>query len=108
MDGILHLTIKKKWFDLIASGRKTVEYRDDKEYWRRRLITTTGEIRPFREIHFRNGYRKDSPTMRVEWLGCEWVDFVPWVKNGEDVTGPVFEISLGKVLEIGKEKDRTS
>lgn len=25
---ILHLTLKKKWFDLIASGSKTIEYRD--------------------------------------------------------------------------------
>jgi hypothetical protein len=35
---VLHLTLKKKWFDMIASGEKKEEYREDKEYWRRRLL----------------------------------------------------------------------
>jgi len=30
---ILHLTVKKKWFDLIASGDKKIEYREFKSYW---------------------------------------------------------------------------
>ena len=30
MNRILHLTVTKKWFDLIASGVKTEEYRKTK------------------------------------------------------------------------------
>ena len=35
---ILHLTIKKKWFDMILSGEKKEEYREIKPYWNRRLL----------------------------------------------------------------------
>lgn len=38
---ILHLVLKKKWFDLIASGVKTEEYRDVKPYWEKRLLDCT-------------------------------------------------------------------
>lgn len=34
----LHLTLKKKWFDMIASGEKTEEYREIKPYWASRLL----------------------------------------------------------------------
>jgi hypothetical protein len=35
---ILHLTLKKKWFDMIASGEKTEEYREIKAFWAARLL----------------------------------------------------------------------
>jgi hypothetical protein len=34
---VLHLTLKKKWFDMIASGEKKEEYRAIKPYWNRRF-----------------------------------------------------------------------
>ena len=34
----LHLTLKKKWFDMIASGKKKEEYREIKPYWFERLV----------------------------------------------------------------------
>lgn len=39
---ILHLTLKKKWFDMILSGEKKEEYRDTKEFWLRRLCVWGG------------------------------------------------------------------
>ena len=33
----LDLVLKKKWFDMIASGEKTEEYREIKPYWESRL-----------------------------------------------------------------------
>ena len=35
---ILHLTLKKKWFELIKSGVKKEEYREIKPYWIVRLF----------------------------------------------------------------------
>ena len=58
---ILHLTLKKKWFDLIAGGDKKEEYRDIKQYWDRRLNNNQ-----FDAIYFRNGYSKNAPSMLVE------------------------------------------
>lgn len=34
----LHLVLKHKWYDKIASGKKTSEYRECKPYWNKRLI----------------------------------------------------------------------
>jgi len=79
---ILHLTLLRKWFDLIASGKKTKEYREIKPYWNKRLAG-----KEFDEIHFKNGYSKNAPFMRVEWKGLT-------KENGEYV------IILGNVLEI--------
>lgn len=38
----LHLTLKKKWFDMIASGEKKEEYREIKPYWITRLVDWSG------------------------------------------------------------------
>jgi len=34
----LHLVLEHKWFDSIAYGKKRVEYRDDTEFWRKRMV----------------------------------------------------------------------
>lgn len=58
---VLHLTLKKKWFDMIASGEKREEYREMKPYWHKRLRS-----QKYDAIHFRNGYSKNAPAMTVE------------------------------------------
>ena len=58
---VLHLTLKKEWFDMIASGVKKEEYRELKDYWKKRL-----EGKAFTHVHFRNGYAKDAPVMVCE------------------------------------------
>lgn len=106
---ILHLTLKKKWFDLIASGEKKIEYREDKPYWRSRLIKEPYGKAMFDEIHFRNGYSKNAPFMRVKYDGM-----FPYIvgeiptglcpKNGEELDRDkqYFAITLGEVLEVLK------
>ena len=37
---ILHLVLKRKWWDMIASGEKKEEYRDLSAYWIKRLCFT--------------------------------------------------------------------
>lgn len=78
----LHLTLKKKWFDMIASGEKTEEYREPKDYWMRRLQRNSSlwfiTIK-FDCVTFRNGYSKNADTVTLRHLeticGCgrpEW------------------------------------
>lgn len=57
---VLHLTLKRKWFDMIASGEKREEYREMKKYWNDRLMKN------YDEVVFRNGYTKGCPEMTVE------------------------------------------
>lgn len=42
----LNLTLKKKWFDMIASGEKKEEYREIKPYWMNRLTRYSETMSP--------------------------------------------------------------
>lgn len=97
---ILHLTLKKKWFDLIACGDKKIEYREAKLYWQRRLIKSVGIaviMHQFDEIHFKNGYHKNAPFMRVKhrYTDIKEVKF----PDCHDKT-LCFLIHLGEILEV--------
>lgn len=35
---ILHLVLKRKWYDMIASGEKKEEYRATTPYWTKRIL----------------------------------------------------------------------
>lgn len=75
----LHLTLKKKWFDMTKTKIKREEYRDIKPYWVTRLCEShPGYIggdfmlrhnvkaytfKPFTEAFMRNGYSKDAPVL---------------------------------------------
>lgn len=114
---ILHLTLKRKWFDRIACGDKKEEYRDIKPYWVNRLVD---ELKPkegptdftfnlhgflyemqtpkeYDIVEFRNGYSKDAPTMQVECRGItDGFTSLKWA----DEYKPAFVIKLGKILSI--------
>ena len=78
---VLHLNLYRKYFDEIASGKKTIEYRDITPYWTSRLSN-----KKYDYIYFRNGYSKDAPMMLVEYKGVDITD--------------QFEITLGEVLYV--------
>ena len=66
---MLTLPIKKKWFDMIKSGEKKEEYREIKPYYNSRFKKNCiKEIyyNPIREIIFRNGYSKNSPSIKCK------------------------------------------
>ena len=63
---MLTLPIKKKWFDMILLGEKQEEYREIKPYYESRFRNAwKGSLiggNAHREIMFRNGYSKTSPS----------------------------------------------
>lgn len=83
---VLHLTLKRFFFDQIAQGEKVEEYRKVKPYWTKRI-----EGRDYDEIHFRNGYHPAAPFMRVVYRGWQLKQL-----QGE----AVYALQLGPVLEI--------
>lgn len=100
----LHLTLKKKWFDMIASGEKKEEYREIKPFWIRRLHTIYksdksvegNHQKPFDKVFFRNGYASNAPTMEVEFKGLDIGPAKPeWSDNWQ---GDVFIIKLGDII----------
>ena len=96
---ILHLTLKKKWFDMIASGEKKEEYREIKKYWQDRLCCTSNILdgfQDFDEIIFKHGYSSGAPLIVVECKGiglgegkAEW---------GAEPGKEYFIIKLGNIV----------
>ena len=82
---ILHLTLHRKWFKQILEGTKKIEYREIKPYWTKRLFDSQNNPIKYDYIIFKNGYNKDCPIMKIEFLGIR--------KNKQ------YEILLGKILE---------
>jgi hypothetical protein len=100
---ILRLNLKKKWFDMIASGEKKEEYREMKPYWQQRLVKKgywhSQAVKDFDIIRFRNGYKKDAPTMDVEFLGGEPADYGRKEWGGHDhQSARIFILKLGKII----------
>lgn len=96
---ILHLNLRKKWFDMIKSGEKKEEYREVKPYWQARLVKA-GLMKDFDFIRFKNGYGKDAPTIDVEFLGSYVADFGNPLWGGRDhKTEKIFVLRLGKIHE---------
>lgn len=60
----LHLVLTRHWFDLIASGEKTVEYRAMTPYWRKR-IWDKRESLIGESVTFARGYTKQTITRRI-------------------------------------------
>jgi ASC-1-like (ASCH) protein len=98
---ILHLTLKKKYFDLIASGEKKEEYREYTPYWFSRLYDSAVQTyKKFDIICFKNGYKKKSPTIFIECKGIT-------SKSGElidsdyvDENSYYFVIYLGNIKKL--------
>lgn len=91
---ILHLTLKKKWFDMIDSGEKKEEYRQIKEYWKTRLGRCCA--RHYDIVVFRNGYAKNSPKITFECLGI--VIGIPKPEWSDNWKEDVFIIKLGNKI----------
>ena len=116
---VLHLTLKKQWFDMIASGEKKEEYREIKLYWIKRLIdknlfdsvpdfmdwlenpphgVTLGLVcNNFNWVQFRNGYSKDASCMLRHFAGLEIREGNPeW---GAEPGVKYFVIKLGERIK---------
>lgn len=100
----LHLTLTRKWFDMIASGEKKEEYREIKEYWVKRLsdyLVYDGdwfhmEDKPFKEVIAKNGYAKDAPTIRWQHKGIRIGEGKPeW---GAEPGKKYFILEIGEIL----------
>lgn len=91
----LHLTLKKKWFEMILSGEKKEEYREIKPYWSSRLRDKGYCLKEFDLICFKNGYQRDAPTIYVE---CKGIQIRPGKSEWGATPGTnYYVIRLGKI-----------
>lgn len=124
MKKILHLTLKKKWFDMIVSGEKKEEYREITGYWAQRLLLNEDgnkyslkeaektaqailhfirdhkwDIHPdsiikYDKIRFQNGYSKQTPVHECQYWGLS-IGFGKIELGAPD--HPVFIIKLDSI-----------
>ena len=112
---VITLTVSKQWFEMIADGKKTEEYREIKPYWASRLVNQqaeSGEVlfdefggycrvigkleyKPYTHVLFINGYRKDSPRIEKE---------IESITIGKPKKGLCHDKWLGKELFVIKFK----
>lgn len=91
---ILTLAIKKKWFDLIASGEKKEEYREIKPYYQTRFD------KPITHIKFTNGYGNSVPSVVVELLGIsKGIPKPEWSEGTIEQGTEVYVLSLGDYIK---------
>ena len=109
---ILHLVLKRKWWDMIASGEKKEEYREFNEYWTKRLLILTrrgqdvfhyfGDLdeseivkyKDFDAICFHKGYTNTTMTFENEGIEINY-GREEWGAESDKL---YFIIKLGKRL----------
>lgn len=62
----LFLIMQEYWFNEIEQGRKDIEYREDSQFYRSRLINKNGEYRNYSHVVMQVGYNAGARRMTVE------------------------------------------
>jgi len=95
----LHITITREWFDKIASGEKTEEYRMIKDYWSKRLFSfVDGPYYTFKTydlVKLTNGYGKHRPILTARCTGIRITGADEQTDLG---TGRFFAIGIGEIV----------
>jgi hypothetical protein len=81
----LTTTIKREWLREIVAGRKSVEYREIKPYWERRLAG----VKPPFQLRLINGMSPSAPEVTVEVT-----------KIVRDTRNGTFNLHIGKVIQV--------
>ena len=56
----LHLILKHFWYYMVETGKKTVEYRRNTTFWKRRILEVKPQI-----VIFHKGYSKETMTFGI-------------------------------------------
>jgi len=94
---ILHLVLKRKWYDMIDSGEKREEYRDETPHWERIYTWWLREGCKPRVVAFQRGYRKPSMWFVVD--ATSWSDRSMRPEWGEP-DHPHHILFLGERVEV--------
>jgi len=86
----LSLVLKGEWYDKIRAGTKTVEYREDKPYWRARITNA------IETVSFRRGYGSDYPLLQADVIS---IIKQPGLHCDLKHNGKVFAIIFNNVRE---------
>lgn len=83
---VLHLVLKRKWYDMIVSGEKIEEYREIKPYWSNRLF------KGFTHVCFHLGYTNQTMLFAIK----EIIEYTGKEEWGAEKGKIYYVIKLGK------------
>lgn len=102
----LFLTIKNQYLDEMREGIKNVEYRENTEFFRRKIFIKGADGKPSKEmkpldyILFQGGYEPNSPRLLIELKGWT-IDNVKYPTDldltGHDIDSDIC-LLLGKIV----------
>ncbi|NOI32161.1 ASCH domain-containing protein [Vibrio coralliilyticus] len=87
MSKILHLNLKKIYFDQIKDGSKKEEFRLQNDFWKQRL-----EGRDYDQIHIKCGYPKATDQERI--IKRPWRGFTKKKVTHEHFGGDAFVYAI--------------
>ena len=83
---ILHLVLKRKYWERIYNKTKLVEYRDFTSYWKKRI-----QGKNYTHILFQLAYSKNPPTMLVKIHDLNVIEYK------DDLA---YAFDLGEIVEV--------
>ena len=89
----LKLSINKKAFDVMVTGEKCEEFRDESKWILSRLKKS------YDYIQFTNGYGNERPVFIAEYLGHSVANVDKVYSNGLVVKGEKIVLRFGKIIE---------
>lgn len=92
---VLRLTLKRQWFDMIASGVKLEEYRQPSRWILSRL-----EGKQYDQIEFKNGYGPNVPTIVVQYLDWSYGYGRREWGGGSTPGQPLIVINFGDIISL--------
>ena len=107
----LKLVLKTAPYKVMETGEKKFEYRDNSDYWRKRIFKKDGTVKDFKFVEFSLGYQTNRPQFTAEFKGVEIIDSVKQTySNGFKVDylykkEGYIKISLGEVLKPKEVKE---
>lgn len=96
MKKMLVLPMKKKWFNMILSGKKKEEYREFKPYWNSRVDKWKIENREINKTVFLEvDFNSPLPILFVNGYGTKAPRFIGWC-NGYSIRSTVMHKEWGE------------
>lgn len=89
----LKLSINKQAFEVMVSGEKTEEFREQSKWIMSRLKKN------YEFVQFTNGYGNERPVFVAKYLGYEIGGVCKTYSNGLSVQGEKVIIKLGAIIE---------
>ena len=98
----LFFVLKKKWYDVMVTGEKNVEYRDKKWYYERMMVDEDGEFKKFAYVEFQCAFSHPLRRFRAGFVDVSIVNehWQRW-SNEAEVSfkdKPTYAINLGPLL----------